>query len=123
MTQFYIVEITKDVNSGEFAHTVHWVFDADANTARLKAESKYHEILSVAAVSEYAQHSATLLTSDGRAIMNQCYRHEVEPTPDPEPTPEEPEVTPEEPEVTPEEPEVTPEEETPVEETTEESDN
>lgn len=111
MTQFYIVEITKDVNSGEFAHTVHWAFDADANTARLKAESKYHEILSVAAVSEYAQHSATLLTSDGRAIMNQCYRHEVEPTPDPEPTPE----------VTPEEQEVTPEEETPVEETTEES--
>lgn len=116
MTQFYIVEITKDVNSGEFAHTVHWAFDADANTARLKAESKYHEILSVAAVSEYAQHSATLLTSDGRAIMNQCYRHEVEPTPDPEPTPEESEVTPEE-------SEVTPEEETPVEETTEESDN
>ena len=109
MTQFYLVEITKDANSGEFTHTIHWAFDEDANKARLKAESKYHEVLAAAAVSEYAQHSATLLTSDGRAIMNQCYRHEVEPTPDPEPTPEEPEVTPEE-------PEVTPEEETPTEE-------
>lgn len=56
--------------------------------ARLKAEAKYHEVLAAAAVSELPQHSATLLTSDGRAIMNQCYRHEIA-QPEPEVTPEE----------------------------------
>lgn len=76
MNQYYIIEIQKYVN-GEFGHIVHYAFDADATKARLKAESKYHEVLSAAAVSELPQHSATLLTSDGRAIMNQCYRHEV----------------------------------------------
>ncbi len=84
MTQYYIIEVKK-LASGEFEHTVHWAFDADATTARLKAESKYHEILSAAAVSTYEQHSATLLTSDGRAVMNQCYRHEVA-EPEVEPT-------------------------------------
>ena len=49
MTQYYIVEI-KMVN-GEFEHQVHWAYDADATTARLKAESKYHEVLAAAAVS------------------------------------------------------------------------
>lgn len=75
MVQYYIVEI-KLVNN-EFEHQVHWAFDADATQARLKAESKYHEVLAAAAVSTYEQHSATLLTSDGRAVMNQCYHHEV----------------------------------------------
>lgn len=102
MTQYYVIEIQKYL-SGEFGHIVHYAYDEDANKARLKAESKYHEVLAAAAVSELPQHSATLLTSDGRAVMSQCYRHEVV---EPEPTPEtEPE----------EEPEVTPEEETPAE--------
>lgn len=104
MTQFYVIEIQKYL-SGEFGHIVHYAYDEDANKARLKAESKYHEVLAAAAVSELPQHSATLLTSDGRAVMSQCYRHEVV-EPEPEPTPE---VEPEE------EPEVTPEEETPAE--------
>lgn len=83
MTQYYIFEI-KLLASGEFEHTVHWAYDADATQARLKAESKYHEILATAAVSEYASHSATLITSDGRAIMNQRYTHVIS-TPEPEP--------------------------------------
>lgn len=91
MTQFYIIEVKKikglNGEADSFEHEVHWAFDADANTARLKAESKYHEILAAAAVSAFVQHSATLLTSDGRAIMNQCYNHVVE-EPEPEPTPE-----------------------------------
>ena len=44
MTQFYIVEVQK-LQNGEYAHIVHWAFDADADKARLKAESKYHEVL------------------------------------------------------------------------------
>lgn len=91
MNQFYIIEIQQYVN-GEFGHIVHFAFDENAAKARLKAEAKYHEVLAAAAVSELPQHSATLLTSDGRAVMNQCYRHEiVQPEPEEE---SEPEVTP-----------------------------
>ena len=88
MNQFYIIEIQQYTN-GEFGHIVHFAYDENATTARLKAESKYHEVLASAAISELPQHSATLLTSDGRAIMNQCYKHVVEPTPEPTPEPEE----------------------------------
>ena len=96
MNQFYIIEIQQYV-SGEFGHIVHFAYDENATKARLKAEAKYHEVLASAAVSELPQHSATLLTSDGRAIMNQCYKHEiVQPEPEPEVEPEE-EVTPTEP--------------------------
>lgn len=91
MNQFYIIEIQQYTN-GEFGHIVHFAFDENATKARLKAEAKYHEVLAAAAVSELPQHSATLLTSDGRAVMNQCYRHEiVQPEPEEE---SEPEVTP-----------------------------
>lgn len=82
MNQFYIIEIQQYVN-GEFGHIVHFAYDENATKARLKAEAKYHEVLASAAVSELPQHSATLLTSDGRAVMNQCYRHAL-PTPEPE---------------------------------------
>ena len=77
---------------------MHFAFDANPTKARLKAEAKYHEVLAAAAVSELPQHSASLLTSDGRCIMNQCYRHEIEtPEPEVEPTePTEPEINPEE---------------------------
>lgn len=91
MNQYYIIEIQQYAN-GEYGHIVHFAYDADATKARLKAESKYHEVLAAAAVSELQSHSATLLTADGRVIMNQCYKHAL---PIPE-TPEEPEVTPDE---------------------------
>lgn len=89
MNQFYIIEIQQYVN-GEFGHIVHFAYDENATKARLKAEAKYHEVLAAAAVSELPQHSATLITSDGRCIMSQCYRHEIA---QPEPEPEE-EATP-----------------------------
>ena len=92
MNQFYIIEIQQYAN-GEYGHIVHFAFDANPTQARLKAESKYHQVLAAAAVSELPQHSATLLTSDGRAIMNQCYKHVIEPTPEPEPEPEPEEET------------------------------
>lgn len=86
MNQFYIIEIQQYAN-GEFGHIVHFTYDENPTKARLKAEAKYHEVLASAAVSELPQHSATLLTSDGRAVMNQCYKHVIEPTPEPEPEP------------------------------------
>ena len=88
MNQFYIIEI-QQYKDGNYGHIVHFAYDADATKARLKAESKYHEVLAAAAISELPQHSATLLTADGRAIMNQCYKHVIEPTPEPTPEPEE----------------------------------
>lgn len=94
MNQFYIFEVQQYIN-GEFGHIVHFAYDANPTKARLKAEAKYHQVLAAAAVSELPQHSATLLTSDGRVIMNQCYRHEIEVS-EPEVEPIEPEVNPEE---------------------------
>lgn len=81
MTQFYIIEIQKNA-SGEYGHIVHYAYDEDATMARLKAESKYHEVLAAAAVSNLVSHSATLIASDGRVVMNQCYKHDI-PEPDP----------------------------------------
>ena len=85
MQQFYIIEIQQYAN-GEFGHIVHYAFDENPEKARMKAESKYHEVLAAAAISELPQHSATLLTCDGRAVMYQCYKHTVV---TPEETPEE----------------------------------
>lgn len=77
MYQFYIIEIKKNA-SGEFEHNVNWVWDANPDKARLKGEAKYHEILATAAVSENAEHSAILFSSEGFPIMHQCYKHEDE---------------------------------------------
>ena len=76
MTQYYIIEIQRSAN-GEYAHLVHWAYDEDPTTARLKAESKYHEVLSAAAISQLASHSATLIAGNGQSIMYQCYTHAV----------------------------------------------
>ena len=76
MTQLYIVEIIKQQN-GEFEHNVFWVWDEDADKAQLKGESKYHEILASAAVSEHLEHAAILFTSEGFPLMHQCYKHEA----------------------------------------------
>lgn len=91
MNQFYIIEIQQYAD-GNYGHIVHFAFDENPTKARLKAEAKYHEVLASAAVSELQSHSATLLTADGRAVMNQCYKHEIS-TPEPEPTPEPEEET------------------------------
>lgn len=75
MTQLYIVEIQKNAN-GEMGHNVFWVYDEDPDKARLKGESKYHEILAAAAISEVAEHAAILFTSEGFPLMHQCYKHD-----------------------------------------------
>ena len=49
MINYYILEIQKYAN-GEYGHIVHFAYDEDATKARLKAESKYHQVLASAAV-------------------------------------------------------------------------
>lgn len=62
-------------------------------TDRNQAEQKYHLILSAAAVSALPEHAAVMLTSDGRMVTSQCYKHVVEVEPE---EVEEPEQEPEE---------------------------
>ena len=76
MYQNYVVEIKK-THGGEFEHNVFWLYDEDPDKAMLKAESKFHEILSAAAVSTMAEHSAILFTSEGFPKANKCYKHEA----------------------------------------------
>ena len=40
-----------------------------------EAESKYHAILSNAAISEVPTHSAVILSEDGFPVKHQCYKH------------------------------------------------
>lgn len=94
MTQFYIVEVQTFAN-GEFGHLVHYAFDEDADKARLKAESKFYEVLAAAAVSDLPCHSAILFSTEGFPIMHQCYKHAVKPA-EPEPVEEPTEETTEE---------------------------
>ncbi len=86
MNQYYIIEIQK-YEDGTYGNIVHSAYDENPTIARLQAESKYHQVLASAAISTLPSHSATLLTCDGRLIMNQCYIHTTA-TPDPEDTPE-----------------------------------
>ena len=39
------------------------------------AESKYHTILSFAAVSEMPVHSAVILSEEGFCVASKCYKH------------------------------------------------
>ena len=47
------------------------------HATRQEAESKYHLILSAAAVSNVPLHAATILTADGFQLMHQAYTHEA----------------------------------------------
>ena len=40
-----------------------------------EAESKYHAVLSAAAISEVTIHACSLLASDGRLLNRGCYEH------------------------------------------------
>lgn len=74
MYQFYVVEVQKH-EDGEFGHIVHWAFDEDLQKARNKGESKYHEVLAAAAVSDLPEHGAILFGSDCQPLMDKCYKH------------------------------------------------
>lgn len=77
MYQYYTVEISKN-KDGEFEHSVLWHYAETDEAARLKGEAKFHEILSRAAVSDFAEHAAILFSSRGKRIMDKCYIHATE---------------------------------------------
>lgn len=72
--QYYVVEIQQYAN-GEYGHLVHFAYDENDNTARLKCESKFYEVLAAAAVSELPKHSAIMFDSSGVPQMHKCYVH------------------------------------------------
>ena len=78
--QFYIIEVQR-YSDGSYGDIKHFAYDEDPDKARLKAESKYYEVLSAAAISNLPSHAAILFSSEGFPIMHQCYKHEpvVEP--------------------------------------------
>ena len=43
-----------------------------------EAESKYHQILSAAAISSVPVHSAVILTDEGHSMKHECYKHITE---------------------------------------------
>lgn len=47
-----------------------------------EAKSKYHAVLSAAAISSVPVHTAFLLTDEGMLYSSECFKHEVEPTPE-----------------------------------------
>ena len=71
----YLVVELQTYADGSVGH-LEWSF---ANQAQ--AESKFHAVLSAAAVSEVTIHACSLLASDGRLLNRGCYEHGT-PTPE-----------------------------------------
>lgn len=76
MFQFYVFEVQKYAD-GTFGHIVHPIWDEDEKQAKLKAESKWHEVLTAAAISDLPIHSATIIPPEGWALKSECYTHDV----------------------------------------------
>lgn len=78
--KYIVIEIQKSAEGvvGNF------VFSFDTIAA---AESKYHAILSAAAVSGLPCHAAVLMNETGYCVKHECFT--VTPEPEPEPEPEE----------------------------------
>ncbi len=81
--QFYVMEIQQYAD-GSYGDIKHFAYDEDADKAQLKAESKYHEVLAAAAVSNTMSHAAILFSAEGFPLMHQCYKHTVVPEETPE---------------------------------------
>ena len=47
-------------------------------TDKNEAESKYHQVLSAAAISSIPIHTAFMLTAEGQVLRSECYRHDVQ---------------------------------------------
>lgn len=76
MYQYYIMEIQQYKN-GEYGDIRHFAYDEDQVKAKLKAESKYHEVLAAAAISDLPCHAAIMFSSEGYPMLHQCYKHAV----------------------------------------------
>ena len=67
---FIVIEIQSD---GSTAATL-----VNSYTDRNTAESKFHQILTAAAVSSVKVHSAVLMTDRGKILKSEIYEHEIE---------------------------------------------
>lgn len=85
MYQFYVLEIQQYADGG-YGHIVHYAADANADRAREKADSKYYEVLSAAAVSTLPSHAVLLCSSEGFPIEHKCYKHVAANEPEQTPT-------------------------------------
>ena len=65
---FIVIELQKNAQ-GEVSNIV------TSHTSLDDAKSKYHLILSAAAVSEIPVHSAIIVSEDGYPVAHECYRH------------------------------------------------
>lgn len=65
---FIVIELQKNEN-GTVANIV------TEHSTQSEAESKYHNILSAAAVSKVPVHSAVIVSEEGFPLMHQCYKH------------------------------------------------
>ena len=65
----YIVIELQTAQDGTVANIV------TSHDERNVAESKYHQVLSAAAVSQLPKHAAVLMSSDGGFIAAECYEH------------------------------------------------
>lgn len=67
---YVVIELQKNGDSIANIVTSHDVRD--------DAESKYHQILSAAAISTVELHSAVMLNENGNPIKHEVYKHEAE---------------------------------------------
>ena len=65
-----VIEIQK---SGETVTPLVQLFEDDA-----QAKSRYHELLSIAAVSDVPEHSVILVSEEGNYMFHEKYTHETE---------------------------------------------
>ena len=67
----YIILETQTNTDGSLGTLINQYEDRNA------AESKYHQVLSSAAISELPHHCAFMLSDEGFVIKSECYTHEV----------------------------------------------
>ena len=72
---YLVIEIQK-TQAGQVSHIV------TTHATQAEAEQKFHQILSYAAVTTLASHSATILTDNGYALRREFYEHKEEPEPE-----------------------------------------
>lgn len=76
MYNFYVTEI-RQLPNGEYEHETHYTYDEDLHTAQLKGESKYHDVMSKAAISvangATVKHSAILFNTNAFPMLHGSY--------------------------------------------------
>lgn len=63
--------IVMEIQVGETVSTI-----VESYADPFQAESKFHQILTAAAVSSVPKHSAVILNDEGQMMKHECYIHE-----------------------------------------------